>query len=136
MLILLTFRPEFTPPWPGHAHMLGLQLNRLPQQEIAAMVERVAGKALPEEVVQQLLAKSDGVPLYIEEMTKNLVESGLLTETAGQYVLTGPLPEMAIPSSLQDSFAARLDRLASVRELAQIGAVLGREFSYGLIPVP
>ena len=133
MLLLLTFRPEFAPPWPGHAHMLALQLNRLPQQEIAAMVERVAGKALPEEVVQQLLAKSDGVPLYIEEMTKNLVESGLLTETDGHYELTGPLPKMAIPSSLQDSFAARLDRLASVRELAQIGAVLGREFSHGLI---
>ena len=133
LLILLTFRPEFTSPWPGHAHMLSLQLNRLPQQEIAAIVERVAGKTLPEEVVQQLLTKSDGVPLYIEEMTKNLVESGLLTETDGHYELTGPLPDMAIPSSLQDSFAARLDRLASVRELAQIGAVLGRDFTYDLI---
>ena len=133
MLLLLTFRPEFTPPWPGHAHMLALQLNRLPQQDIAAMVERVAGKGLPDEVVQQLLSKSDGVPLYIEEMTKNLVESGLLTEMAGHYELTGPLPDMAIPSSLQDSFAARLDRLAPVREIAQIGAVLGREFTYELI---
>jgi len=133
MLLLLTFRPEFTPPWPAQAHILQMYLNRLPQQDIAAMVERVAGKALPDEVVQQLLTKSDGVPLYIEEMTKNLLESGLLTETDGQYVLTGPLPEMAIPSSLQDSFVARLDRLAPVRELAQIGAVLGREFTYELI---
>ena len=129
MLLLLTFRPEFTPPWPAQAHTLQMYLNRLPQQDIAAMVERVAGKALPKEVVQQLLAKSDGVPLYIEEMTKNLVESGLLTETDGRYELAGPLPDMAIPSSLQDSFAARLDRLASVRELAQIGAVLGRDFT-------
>ena len=133
MLVLLTFRPEFTPPWPAQAHTLQMYLNRLPQQEIAAMVERVAGKALPEEVVQQLLAKSDGVPLYIEEMTKNLLESGLLTEADGRYELTGPLPDMAIPSSLQDSFAARLDRLAPVRELAQIGAVLGRNFTYDLI---
>ena len=133
MFLLLTFRPEFTPPWPGQAHMFSLQLNRLPQQQIAAMVERVAGKPLPEEVVQQLLAKSDGVPLYIEEMTKNLVESGLLTEVDGQWTTTGPLPELAIPSSLQDSFAARLDRLAPVREIAQIGAVLGREFPYDLL---
>ena len=133
MLLLLTFRPEFRPPWPAQAHTLQMYLNRLPQQDIAAMVEQVAGKALPEEVVQQLLTKSDGVPLYIEEMTKNLLESGLLTETDGRYELTGPLPEMAIPSSLQDSFAARLDRLAPVRELAQIGAVLGRDFTYDLI---
>ena len=133
LLLLLTFRPEFTPPWPMHAQTLQLSLTRLPQQDIAAMVERVAGKPLPADVVQQLLAKSDGVPLYIEEMTKNLLESGLLTETNGHYALTGPLPDMAIPSSLQDSFAARLDRLARVRELAQIGAVLGREFSYALI---
>ena len=88
MLLLLTFRPEFTPPWPAQAHTLQMYLNRLPQQEIAAMVERVAGKALPEEVVQQLLAKSDRVPLYIEEMTKNLLESGLLIETDRQYALT------------------------------------------------
>ena len=133
MLLLLTFRPEFSPPWPGHAHMLWLRLHRLPQQDIAAMVERVAGKALPEEVVQQLLTKSDGVPLYIEEMTKNLLESGLLTETNGQFEVTAPLPPLAIPSSLQDSFAARLDRLAPIRELAQIGAVLGRKFGYDLI---
>ncbi len=133
MLVLVTFRPEFTPPWPGQAHMLSLQLTRLAQHQITAMVERVAGKALPDEVVQQLLANSDGVPLYIEEMTKNLLESGLLTETDEQYELTGPLPEMAISSSLQDSFAARLDRRAPVRELAQIGAVLGRDFTYDLI---
>ena len=77
MLLLLTFRPEFTPPWPAQAHTLQMYLNRLPQQEITAMVERVAGRGLPDEVVQQLLTKSDGVPLYIEEMTKNLLESGL-----------------------------------------------------------
>ena len=133
MLLLLTFRPEFSPPWLAQAHTLQLHLNRLPQQDIVAMVARVAGKVLPDEVVQQLLSKSDGVPLYIEEMTKNLLESELLTETDGHYELIGPLHELTIPSSLQDSFAARLDRLAPVRELAQIGAVLGREFTYDLI---
>ena len=133
ILVLLTFRPEFVPPWPPQAHMLPLQLSRLPHKQIAAMVQRVAGKGLPAEVLQQLITKSDGVPLYVEEMTKNLLESGLLTETAEQFETTGPLPQLAIPTTLQDSFASRLDRLAPVRELAQIGAVLGREFSYELV---
>jgi predicted ATPase len=97
------------------------------------MVQHVAGKGLPHEVLQQLITKSDGVPLYIEEMTKNVLESGWLTETAGHFEITGPLPQLAIPATLQDAFAARLDRLAPVRELAQVGAVLGREFSYELI---
>ena len=113
--------------------MLPIQLSRLPQKHIEGMIQRVAGKGLPDEVVQQLIAKSDGVPLYIEEMTKNLLESGLLKETNGHFEVTGPLPQLAIPTTLQDSFASRLDRLAPVRELAQIGAVLGREFSYDLI---
>ena len=133
ILVLLTFRPEFTPPWPTQAYMLPLQLSRLTQQQIAGMVERVAGKAVPEDLVQQLITKSDGVPLYVEEMTKNLLESGFLTEVNGHLEATGPLPQLAIPTTLQDSFASRLDRLAPVRELAQIGAVLGREFSYDLI---
>ena len=133
ILVLLTFRPEFSPPWPTQAHMLPIQLSRLPQKHIEGMIQRVAGKGLPDEVVQQLIAKSDGVPLYVEEMTKNLLESGLLTEKDGQFETAGPLPQLAIPTTLQDSFASRLDRLAPVRELAQIGAVLGREFSYELI---
>ena len=133
ILVLLTFRPEFTPPWPPQSHMLSIQLSRLPQQQIVDMVQRIAAKDLPEELIQQLITKSDGVPLYVEEMTKNLLESSLLKEVNGHYEATGPLPQLAIPSSLQDSFASRLDRLAPVRELAQIGAVLGREFSYELI---
>ena len=133
VLVLLTFRPEFIPPWPLQAHMLPVQLRRLTQKQISGMVERVAGKAVPHELVQQLITKSDGVPLYIEEMTKNLLESGLLKEVNGHLEATGPLPQLAIPTTLQDSFASRLDRLAPVRELAQIGAVLGREFSYDLI---
>ena len=133
ILVVLTFRPEFSPPWPTHAHMLALQLSRFPQQHIEHMVERVAGKALPAEIIQQLVTKSDGVPLYIEEMTKNLVESGLLKEKHDRFEATGPLPQLTIPATLQDSFASRLDRLAPVRELTQIGAVLGREFLYELI---
>ena len=133
ILVLLTFRPEFIPPWPNQAHMLPLQLSRLPQQHITDMVERVAGKALPADILQQLITTSDGVPLYIEEMTKNLLESGVLHEHDGHYVVNDPLPPLAIPASLQDSLAARLDRLAPVRELAQIGAVLGREFLYALL---
>ena len=133
LLVLLTFRPEFTPPWPAQAHMLSLQLSRMTQHDIHTMVEQVAGKQLPPELLGQLVTSTDGVPLYIEEMTKNLLESGLLTETDGHYAVIGTLPPLAIPASLQDSFASRLDRLAPVRELAQIGAVLGREFSYGLL---
>jgi len=133
ILALLTFRPEFSPPWPHQAYLLPLPVSRLPQRQIQDMVQHVAGKALPADVLQQLISKSDGVPLYIEEMTKNLLESGLLKEVNGHYEATGPLPQVAIPTTLHDSFASRLDRLAPVRELAQIGAVLGREFSYELI---
>jgi predicted ATPase len=98
------------------------------------MVEKVTGgKALPAEVVQQVVAKTDGVPLFVEELTKTVVESGLVRATNGHYELTGPLPPLAIPATLQDSLMARLDRLATVKEVAQLGATLGREFSYELI---
>jgi predicted ATPase len=98
------------------------------------MVERVSGgKALPSEVVEQIVAKTDGVPLFVEELTKTVVGSGLLREAADHYELTGPLPPLAIPSTLQDSLMARLDRLSTVREIAQLGATIGREFSYELL---
>src|SRR5207244_2263413 len=98
------------------------------------MVERVTGgKALPAEVVQQVVVKTDGVPLFVEELTTMVVESGLLRERDGHYELAGPLPPLAIPATLQDSLMARLDRLATVKEVAQLGATLGREFSYELI---
>jgi predicted ATPase len=98
------------------------------------MVEKVtSGKALPAEVLQQIVAKTDGVPLFVEELTKMVVESGLLKAADGHYELTGPLPSLAIPATLQDSLMARLDRLAAVREVAQLGATLGREFSYELL---
>jgi predicted ATPase len=91
------------------------------------------GKALPAEVLEQVLAKTDGVPLFVEELVKMVLESGLVREEANCYVLTGPLPPLAIPATLQDSLMARLDRLGSAREVAQLGAMLGREFDYELI---
>ena len=98
------------------------------------MTGRVAhGKALPAEVIEQIVAKTDGVPLFVEELTKMVLESGLLQEREERYALTGPLPPLAIPATLHDSLMARLDRLATVKALAQLGATLGREFSYALL---
>ena len=98
------------------------------------MVLRVTGgKPLPAEVVQQIVVKTDGIPLFVEELVKTVLESGLVREDADRYVLTGPLPPLAIPTTLQDALMARLDRLAAVKEVAQLGAVLGREFAYTLL---
>jgi class 3 adenylate cyclase/predicted ATPase len=134
ILMLLTFRPDFSPPWTGRAHLTQMTLPRLPQRQAAEMTGRVAhGKALPPEVVAQVVAKTDGVPLFVEELTKMVLESGLLQERAERYALTGLLPPLAIPTTLHDSLMARLDRLATVKGLAQLGATLGREFSYALL---
>jgi predicted ATPase/class 3 adenylate cyclase len=134
VLLLITARPEFTPPWPGHAHVTTISLTRLNRRNGAALIERVtAGKTLPEEVMEQILARTDGVPLFVEELTKTVLETGLLHEQGDHYILNRPLPPMAIPTSLHASLMARLDRLAPVREVAQIGAVVGREFSYELL---
>ena len=134
VLLLITARPEFTPPWPSHAHVTTVALNRLNRRDGAALVGRVtAGKILPEEVMNQILARTDGVPLFVEELTKTVLESRLLRERDGHYVLDRPLPSLAIPTTLHASLMARLDRLGSVREVAQIGAVVGREFSYELL---
>ena len=111
-----------------------LSLNRFGRRQAIAMVDRVAGgKALPAEVLEQIVAKTDGVPLFVEELTKTVLESGLLREENGAYVLASALTPLAIPSTLQDSLMARLDRLAPVKEIAQIGAAIGREFSYRLL---
>jgi class 3 adenylate cyclase/tetratricopeptide (TPR) repeat protein len=133
-LVVLTYRPEFVPPWSGHAHVTLLPLNRLGRRQGAAMALRVTGgKALPGEVMDQILAKTDGVPLFVEELTKAVLESGLLRAAGDGYEVAGPLPRLAIPANLHDSLMARLDRLAPVKELAQIGAVIGREFSHELL---
>jgi TOMM system kinase/cyclase fusion protein len=134
MLVLLTFRPDFSPPWTGRAHLTQVTLNRLPRRQAAEMTARMAhGKVLPSEVVEQVVAKTDGVPLFVEELTKMVLESGLLQEREDRYELIGPLPPLAIPTTLHDSLMARLDRLATVKGLAQLGATLGREFSYELL---
>jgi predicted ATPase/class 3 adenylate cyclase len=134
VLLLITTRSEFTPPWPSYPHTTAIPLTRLDRRAGAALVERVTGrKRLPKEVTDEILVRTDGVPLFIEELTKTVLESGLLQERDGQYVLERPLPTLAIPTTLHASLMARLDRLAPVREVAQIGAVAGREFHYELL---
>jgi class 3 adenylate cyclase len=134
VLLLVTFRPEFQPPWIGQPQVTMLALNRLDRSHSAALVEQIAGgKALPSEVIDQIADRTDGVPLFVEELTKSVLESGLLREEKGHYILDGPLAPLAIPTTLHDSLMARLDRLASVRLVAQIGAAIGRQFSYALL---
>jgi class 3 adenylate cyclase/predicted ATPase len=134
VLLIVTFRPEFQPPWTGQPQVTLLTLNRLDRRDRTALVEQIAGgKVFPDEVIDQIVDRTDGVPLFIEELTKSVLESGLLREEADRYVLDRALPPFAIPTTLQDSLMARLDRLASVRLVAQIGAAIGREFSYVLL---
>jgi class 3 adenylate cyclase/predicted ATPase len=134
VLVLITFRPEFQPPWTGHAHVTALTMSRLGRRQGADLVARVTGdKPLPAAIVEQIVARTDGVPLFVEELTKTVLESGLLTDAGDHYELSGPLPPLAIPTTLHDSLMARLDRLAPVKEVAQIGAVIGREFSHELL---
>jgi class 3 adenylate cyclase len=134
LMAVLTFRPEFIPPWGTHSYLTHLTLTHLGQPQVRTIVERVTGgKVLPEDVVEQIVTKTDGVPLFVEELTKAVVESNVVREEHGHYELTGPLPPLAIPSTLQDSLMARLDRLATAREIAQLGATIGREFSYDLL---
>jgi class 3 adenylate cyclase/predicted ATPase len=133
VLFVATTRPEFALPWPAPAHLTVISLARLDRREGAALAERVAGRRLPFEVMDQILARTDGVPLFVEELTKSVIESGLLHAEDGAFVLREALPALAIPATLHDSLMARLDRLAPVREVAQFGAAIGREFSYELI---
>jgi predicted ATPase len=134
MLHVLTFRPEFSPPWPMRSHITPITLQRLERPQVEALIAHLAGgKTLPAEVVAHIVAKTDGVPLYVEELTKMLLASDLLRAEAEHYVLTGPLSAMAIPETLQDSLMARLDQLTTAKEVAQLGAVLGREFAYDML---
>jgi class 3 adenylate cyclase/predicted ATPase len=136
VLALFTFRPEFEPPWVGLPNVSILTLGRLDRHDVESMVARVTGgRVLPAEVMKQIIAKTDGNPLFVEELTKAVLEAGILVEDAEGYRLDGPLPPLAIPETLQDSLMARLDRLAPVKEIGQIGAAIGREFSYSLLRV-
>jgi class 3 adenylate cyclase len=134
VLLILTYRPEYAPAWVGQPNVTTLSLNRLTRRQGAELVSRVtAGRVLPPEVLERILSHTDGVPLFMEELTKSVVESKLLREEGDRYILEDPLPELAIPATLRDSLEARLDRLAPIREVAQIGACVGREFSYELL---
>ena len=133
-LLIITFRPEFKAPWAARAQVASLELNRLGRRQALTMIDRITGgKALPAEVLEQIVAKTDGVPLFVEELTKTVLESDLLREGNGTYILRAELTPVAIPSTLQDSLMARLDRLAPVREIAQIAAAIGREFPWRLL---
>jgi class 3 adenylate cyclase/predicted ATPase len=134
VLALLTFRPEFAPSWVALPYVGTLALGRLDRNDVGSMIARVTGdRVLPAEVMTQIVAKTDGNPLFVEELTKAVLESGILVEDAEGYRLDGPLPPLAIPATLQDSLMARLDRLAPVKAIGQIGAAIGREFSYSLL---
>ena len=134
VLLITTFRPEFRPPWVGQPQVSTTTVNRLDQREQSALVKLVAGgKTLPDAIVDQVAHRADGVPLFVEELTKSVLESGLLREERDRFVPNGPLPPLAIPRTLHASLTARLDRLASVRPVAQIGAAIGRQFPYALL---
>ena len=136
VLALFTFRPEFEPPWIGLPNVDTLTLGRLARSNVECIITRVAGgRRLPSEVMEQIVAKTDGNPLFVEELTKAVLEAGILVEDTEGYRLDGPLPSLAIPATLHDSLMARLDRLAPVKEVGQIGAAIGREFSYSLLRV-
>ncbi|HYZ42202.1 MAG TPA: AAA family ATPase, partial [Stellaceae bacterium] len=134
LLIVFTFRPEFVPHWPARSHVRPLTLNRLERPQIEFLANRLAGgKRLPPEVVEHIVQKTDGVPLFVEEMTKAVLGSTVLRAEGDRYTLSGPLSEVSIPGSLHESLMARLDRLPTLREVAQLGAVLGRDFAYEML---
>lgn len=134
ILALVTLRPEFELPWAGLANVGTLALGRLERENVESIITQVtSGRSVPTEVMKQIVAKTDGNPLFVEELTKAILEAGILVEHPDGYRLDRPLMPLAIPDTLQDSLMARLDRLVSVKEIAQIGAAIGREFSYALI---
>lgn len=134
VLLLITFRPDFRPVWAEYSHVTFLTLSRLPRRQSAELIATMTrGKVLPQEVQQAILTKTDGVPLYIEELTENLLETGVLAEGTDSFTLKAPLREMVIPDSLQALLMERVDRLGPVKEIVQIGAAIGREFTYELL---
>ena len=120
-LVIITFRPEFTPPWIGRPHVTMMNLNRLSRRQRGDMIVGVTGgKPLPKEIAEQIINRTDGVPLFIEELTKSVIESELVIKAGDHYSVAGPTAPLAIPSTLHASLLARLDRLAPTREVAQI----------------
>ena len=133
VLLIVTFRPEFEPPWIGQPYVTALTINRLPQREIEAMIDGVVGnKFIPASVRHDIIERTDGIPLFVEEMTKSVLEAGS-EEEAQRTAATVPSTALAVPASLHASLMARLDRLGPAKEVAQIGAAIGREFSHALV---
>jgi TOMM system kinase/cyclase fusion protein len=134
LFVVVIFRSEFLPPWRSRSHVSSITLDRLPQAGIESMIGCLAGgKNLPPEVTREIAEKTEGVPLFVEELTRMVLESGLLREQDGRYELTTSLPSLAIPSTLYESLMARLDRLGTAKEVAQLAATIGKEFSYDLL---
>ena len=133
VLLIVTYRPEFEPPWIGRPHVAAITVNRLGQREIAAMIARVTGnKSLPANIQKDIIERTDGIPLFVEEMTKAVLEAES-EEAAERTVAAVPSRALAVPATLHASLMARLDRLGPAKEVAQIGAAIGREFSHELI---
>ena len=134
MLVLLTCRPSFQPAWHHRSYLSEITVNRLSHTQVEQIVTSMTnGKTFPAAVLQQIIAKTDGVPLFVEELTKAIVESGHLKEVDDHYELIGSLSTFAIPATLQDSLMERLDRLVTAKGIAQFGATIGRQFSYELL---
>jgi hypothetical protein len=133
VLLLLTCRPEFVSPWMGFSHSSFMVLSRMPTNETSELAACVAGGRLPGEVVAHIVSKTDGIPLFVEELTRTVIESCVVEIVDGAYRLAGKLPTLAIPATLHDSLMARLDRLSGARDLAQLGATIGRSFEYRLL---
>ena len=133
VLLIVTFRPEFDPPWIGQPHVTALTISRLPEREVGAMIDRVAGnKPVPASIRQEIIERTDGIPLFVEEMTKAMLEAE--SEQAAEGAIAAiPSPALAVPASLQASLMARLDRLGAAKEVAKVGAAIGREFSHALL---
>jgi class 3 adenylate cyclase/tetratricopeptide (TPR) repeat protein len=134
VMVLIAYRPGFDPPWSGFSHVTSLSLGHLSHRQSAALVEKVTrGRKLPPEVLEHIVTRTDGVPLYAEELTKTLLDSGALELDGDSFRLTRPLPSLSIPESLHDSLMARLDRLSDVKEVAHLAATLGRVFHHDLL---
>ena len=134
ILVVINHRSEFDPPWGAHAHMTSIVLNRMARRECVVLVEKVTqGKTLSAEVVDEIVLKTDGIPLFVEELTKTMLNSELLEDKGAYLKLMGPLPKLGVPASLHDALMARLDQLAQVKEVAQLAATIGRSFDYELL---
>ena len=133
VLLIVTFRPEFEPPWIGRPHVTTSTINRLGNREVSAMINRMIGnKPLPASIKQDIIDRTDGIPLFVEEMTKAVVEAGDEGE-AQQTAAAIPSTTLAVPATLHASLMARLDRLGGAKEVAQVGSAIGREFSHALL---